>query len=192
MPGGVIYLRKADIENLKETLKVAEKYSARLADTVTASVAAEGRRKGTPIEERQFNMGERQTRWKGGRMESGRFTRKDSSLGGYVSSSGQRMIWFSYETTAARKGGKLRVNALSSVALRSRMANLFESPASYGSSGSPAFRRGDSGPYGRWPRGFSRSGRNYYSTEFEKAVSQAVPAGLRNAEARWEKRFESL
>ncbi len=42
---GVIYLRGADMEALKAKLRTAEGYSAALADTVTASVAAEGRRK---------------------------------------------------------------------------------------------------------------------------------------------------
>ena len=73
---GVIYLRGADIETLKTRIKKAEEYSAALADTVTASVAAEGRKKGTPIEEKLFSMGERQTRWKKGRMVSGRFKSK--------------------------------------------------------------------------------------------------------------------
>ncbi len=188
---GVIYLRGADMEALKTKLRTAEGYSAALADTVTASVAAEGRRKGTPIEEKIFNMGERQTRWKKGRLVSGRFTRKDSSLGGYVSSSGRRMIWFSYETTAARKKGKLRANALSSVALRSRMANLYENPAYYGTSASPAFRRGE-GRFGRWPKGYTRAGKNYFESDFERAVTAAVPEGLRKAELRWDKRFSDL
>lgn len=188
---GVVFLRGADIESLKEKLRVAEGYSAALADTVTSSVAAEGRKRGTPIEEKLFSLGERQSRWKGGRMETGRFTRRDASLGGYVSSSGQRMIWFSFETTAARKHGKLRANALSSVALRSRMANLFENPASYSTSGSPAFRRGEE-RYGRWAAGSVRAGRRYFNTDFEKAVAAAVPEGLRTAESRWEKRFSNL
>ena len=191
MTSGVVYLRGADIEALKERLQVAERYSAALADTVTSSVAAEGRKKGTPIEERIFHMGERQSRWKGGRMETGRYTKRDASLGGYVSSAGQRMIWFSFETVAARKGGRLRKSAFSSVALRSRMANLFENPASYGSSGSPAFRRGE-GRYGRWPAGSTRPGKNYFETEFEGAVKAAVPEGIRTAESRWEKRFSEL
>ena len=191
MASGVVYLKGADIEALKEKLHVAEEYSAALADSVTSSVAAEGRKKGTVVEERLFHFGERQSRWKGGRMETGRFTKKDASLGGYVSSRGDRMIWFSFETVAARKGGKLKKNALSSVALRSRMANLYENPASYSLSGSPLFRRGE-GRYGRWPAGGTRPGRRYFSTDFERAVSSAVPEGIKTAESRWNKRFGAL
>lgn len=185
MERGVVYLRGKGWDDFRAYLYSVRISAARMGDRAVASVAAEGRKRGTGIEERLFNLGGQSIKWhKGGWQEGG--TRYDPSLGGYRAERNERirMLHFGWESSAVRAKRLLKSNPQSRVYLSSRLANLFEGPASY-SRPSPPFS--SSGRWGRWNAGETRPGRSYFLTRVSAAVEAGVPTALQEAKERFRK-----
>ena len=101
MERGVVYLRGKGWDDFRTYLYSVRISAARMGDRAVASVAAEGRKRGTGIEERLFNLGGQSIKWhKGGWQEGG--TRYDPSLGGYRAERNERirMLHFGWESSA--------------------------------------------------------------------------------------------
>lgn len=192
----LIYVEGYDWERLKKEIKEYGGLVRGAADDLTSTVAAEGRKAITDIEEGKFNLGgiSRKFHWDSGTkryvMHHKGGTTFDSALGGYrTRSKDLRMMQYNFENKAYLKKQKKVLSNWSKTTLFSRNANLWENTTKMYDTTSPAFS------YNGGKLGFitkRREGKNYFLSQGVNAINQKLPIAISKAMARLEENIKRV